>query len=56
MSVSELKKGKEYYYTAGQCYVRVRYIDRYIGGYRFEGEGVQKDLGARDINNYIEEI
>lgn len=56
MKASELKKGSEYYYTAGAEWVKVIYKHETINGYLFTDGNVENVLTAQSVEQYIEKL
>lgn len=55
MQVKYLKKGQDYYYTAGAEWVDVKYKHETINGYMFISGCVDNILTESNVNQYIEE-
>ena len=51
-----LKKGKEYWYTAGEERVKVVFEYETLNGYVFEDGRVTNTLSRMSVEKYIEEI
>lgn len=56
MKTYDLKKGKQYYYTAGAEWEKVTYKHETINGYLFTSADKDNILTKQDIELNIEEI
>lgn len=56
MKTSELKKGNEYYYTAGAEWVKVTYKHETINGYLFTDGNVEDVMTEHYVECYIESL
>lgn len=56
MEVKDLKKGKSYYYTAGNEWVKVSYSHETINGYAFTNGEKTEVLTAQSVERHIEKI